>query len=132
MNEFVETMKEKRRMCLTYDKCEDGCPLYELGSGDDPEEWCVQIMEMDPERAYEIIKKWAEENPEESMLEKFFKMFPNAPRKEDGKTPKRVCPYDLGWEYDCMLELLGRNAKCERKDCADCWARPYIEQERWG
>lgn len=61
------------------------------------------------------LQKWSDAHPEQTMQEKFFEMFPNAPRNNDG-TPN-LCPDDLGWAEkpnDC-------------NDCVSCWSRPYTE-----
>ena len=124
MNEFVRTINEYKRMCRSYIKC-NSCPMYdwhrEMGDK------CLIEVKLYPEKAYGIIERWSKENPPETMEERFFRMFPNAPRKEDDKTPKYVCPRDLGWEYNAMFCPMAENAECEIRECTDCWSRPYIE-----
>lgn len=52
------------------------------------------------------VQEWSDKHPELTMAEKFFEMFPNAPRYTEA-LPK-ACPYKLGWgeSSDCA----GKNA----------------------
>jgi hypothetical protein len=76
-------LKEKRRMtkncnischdCNIYlnlcdIKSEDGCTIYEFNN---------------PEKAIEIVEKWAKENPIKTYKSVFFENFPNAQRTGD-------------------------------------------------
>ena len=67
MSEFVQTMKDWRRMCKAFttddDSCCEGCPVVDLH-----EHGCGAIFEMedstDWERYEGQIREWAAENPE--------------------------------------------------------------------
>lgn len=67
MSDFVQTMKDWRRMCETYstddDDCCNGCPVLDYR-----DHGCSAIFEMDDVdwKKYEnAIAKWAEEHPEQ-------------------------------------------------------------------
>lgn len=99
---------ERKRMCHNYEICGLGCPLkkYRLT--------CNQ-MDCITQEHIDIVQKWSDEHPLESMAERFFKMFPNAPKNKNNDP--RCCPKNLGWDSrpDCDL------------GCAVCWNRPYRE-----
>ena len=65
MSDFVQTMKDWRRMCATYSTCDDdcckGCPVLDYDNG------CGEIYEMgaaDWKKYENAIAKWAAEHPE--------------------------------------------------------------------
>lgn len=65
--DFVQTMKDWRRMCKAYttddDSCCDGCPVVDLH-----EHGCGAIFEMEDgtewQRYADTIREWAAEHPE--------------------------------------------------------------------
>lgn len=67
------------------------------------------------------VQKWSDEHPEQTMAEKFFEMFPNAQKEDDG-TPE-LCVGVLGWykPKECCADI--------GFDCEKCWNRPYREVE---
>lgn len=57
MAEFVQTMKDWKRMCISFQPNCEKCKLFEMG--------CDTANMMDePDRAEKIITKWAAEHPE--------------------------------------------------------------------
>ncbi len=59
MAEFVKVIKERKRMCDSFESCSYGCPIYKsCGS------LCVNWMSQHPEEAERIIIQWAAEHPE--------------------------------------------------------------------
>lgn len=58
---FIEAMKIKKRMCEYYSTGCINCPLTIGGNG--TKEHCYDFMMAYPERAEEILTKWAEEKP---------------------------------------------------------------------
>ena len=79
---------------------------------------CDDICEITQEHI-DIVQKWSDENPQETMTEHFFKLFPNAPKSIDGISC--TCPTYLGWVAHCPKSI-------EQKiSCEECWNRPYIE-----
>lgn len=121
MAEFVTVMKERARMCKDANKdsrCTN-CGLARIKNRSNLT--CYVYIERFPEEAEKIIMDWAAEHPVETMKDRFFKMFPNAPKNYDNNISPRCCPYHLGWEE------IGR---CnDFKTCLQCWNRPYEEKE---
>lgn len=118
MAEFVTVMKERKRMCSSFSRnCGTICYLSSHNNGVGC--LCTDYVIRYPEEAEKIIMKWAAEHPVETMKDRFFKMFPNAPKDENGYP--ECCPHQLGW------------AKCGRcKDfetCLQYWNRPYEENK---
>ena len=105
---------EYTRMCEYYTKeasC-DACPLRVNAD-------CILVTEVTQE-SINIVQKWSDEHPHETMADRFFKMFPNAPTNDYG-TPKS-CPDHMGWVIGgCYIK--GDKVMT----CKDCWNRPYIE-----
>lgn len=75
-----------------------------------------QFIESKPKEKVATVQEWSNAHPQKTMREKFFEMFPDAPKQSD-ETPG-CCPRQLGWEEQCDEE------------CKNCWDRPYIEKER--
>lgn len=102
----VKYLKERNRMCDTFDLLCSGCPL-----GNSVED-CDDLQRERPEKAVEMVEKWSKENPEKTILQDFLEKYPNAQLCDDG-TPN-VCPKDLGISNMCV----------SLNDCHDCWNRP--------
>lgn len=82
MAEFVEVVKQARRMCKSHDDrtCNEFCPLGEANNPDG-KKLCEYIGFIDSESAKEIEKRvlaWAKENPELSWKEAWKQLFPDA------------------------------------------------------
>ena len=103
-------VKERGRMCNSMHGCDD-CPLVETLD-------CALVSETSQE-CIDIVQKWSDEHPQETMAEHFFNLFPNAPKSIDGIS--YTCPNFLGWVAVCPKSI-------EQKiSCEECWNRPYIE-----
>lgn len=73
----VEFLKEKSRMCNTFNLCDGGgyketCELYKEGLT------CADYTNDYPEKAVEIVERWAKEHPRKTRQSEFLKMFPDA------------------------------------------------------
>ena len=73
----VEFLKEKSRMCNTFNLCDGGgyketCELYQEGLT------CADYTNDYPEKAVEIVEQWAKEHPRKTRQSAFLKMFPDA------------------------------------------------------
>lgn len=73
----VEFLKEKSRMCNTFNLCDGGgyqetCELYKKGLT------CADYTNDYPEKAVEIVERWAKEHPKKTRQSEFLKMFPDA------------------------------------------------------
>ena len=113
---FIEAFKTVKRMCEDdIGDCID-CPLSI--DNNNTKEHCYDFMMAYPERAEEILTKWAEEHPQKTILQDFLEKYPNAPLKKDG-TPQYVCPYQLGYDKsdDCIYGDV-------YDSCKKCWNRP--------
>ena len=111
MAEFVTVTREFERMCKS-NKC-ISCDMLVPDNAIS----CSLWVKKHPEEAEKIIMEWSAANPVETMKDRFFKMFPNAPKNKDG-TPQDICPQCLGWVDECA----------DTEKCAGCWNRPYEER----
>ena len=107
-------VRERNRMCKSFGYCSGDCPLYKYNYV------CNKINYITQERI-DIVQKWSDEHPQQTMADKFFEIFPNA-MKTNTNLPL-VCPNYLGWTTE---------PHCPKRDgeqitCTDCWNRPYSE-----
>ena len=95
---FIEAMKILKRMC-DIEHCLT-CPLCE--DNNKTKESCCDFIIQFPEKAEEILTKWAEEHPQKTILQDFLEKYPNAPLEEEYGVPN-VCVFNLGYikERDC-------------------------------
>lgn len=117
MAEFVTVMREFDRMCVASSTVCD-CAIDSAMQGYRIAR-CEQFLVNHPKEAEKIIMDWAAEHPVETMKDRFFKMFPDAPVTKNGFP--RGCPSSLGWTEGCS-----KNKEIE--NCVDCWNRPYEEK----
>ena len=106
----VDYLKEKARM--------SNCPLNNVENMA-----CVILESKYPEKAVEIVEKWAKENPVKTYLSVLLEKFPNVPLDKKG-VPISFCPEDIyggeEWE-DCNSIIEGK--------CTKCWNREYKEEK---
>ena len=107
--EAIEYLQQKKRMTKA-DKdgdcpivCSD-CPLSHRHNGTGYT--CFQLERLNPERAIEIVEKWAKEHPLKTYAQDFFEKFPNAPRDR------------TGLPILCKKKIYG--GECSSK-CTNCW-----------
>lgn len=113
--EAIEYLQQKKRMTKA-DKdgdcsivCSD-CPLSHQHNRTGYT--CFQLERLNPERAIEIVEKWAKEHPLKAYYQDFFEKFPNA--SKDRKCLPFACKrYVYGGE--CI------------SNCIDCWNSPMEE-----
>ena len=111
----IEYLQQKNRMTKVSQDgyctigCSD-CPLSNQHNGTDYA--CYQLERLNPERAIEIVEKWAKEHPPKTHAQDFFERFPNAPTNIDG-TP-----------IACKKSIYG--GRCITK-CPGCWNAPMEE-----
>ena len=111
-SKVLNYVSEKKRLCESNTEHCLSCVLSEIG--------CDIVDEITAEHI-EILQKWSDEHPQQTMADKFFEIFPNAKKKENGLP--LYCPHYLGWgEYEKCPKGQGVNISC-----ADCWNRPYSE-----
>lgn len=112
MAEFVEVIKAKHRMCMSFFDCADcllGCYDCATPTGD-------EIAEVE-----KTILEWAAEHPEpkkKTMLDVFHEKFPHA--RFNSFSHPAVCASDI---FDFA---------CNSADCFDCWNRPAPDEYQDG
>ena len=110
-------LKEKDRMCRQlYTHCSD-CPLSPINN--DSGYGCEAYVSQRPEEVVYVVEQWSKENPPKTKKDKFFEMFPNAPKGITGH-PIGI-PCELGW---CKARIC---SNCEHigEQRTFCWDLPY-------
>lgn len=100
----VELLKEAWRMCKKQSDCKL-CPISEFCRIGD---YVFKVEE--PEKAVEIVEKWAEEHPKKTRQSEFLKMFPNA-LKDGGVLVVRPCNLEGTTNMLCESKII---------TCEDC------------
>lgn len=97
----VEYLKEAIRICNTTNDCEE-CPFRNFKATFPCHSWVDSVDAANPEKAVEIVEKWAAEHPKKTRQSEFLKMFPNA-KLEKGVI--RICPQHIEGEdnYACVI-----------------------------
>lgn len=89
----VEFFKAQRRFCKATGDC-DNCPLC-YGGYD-----CGDATFVNPDRAIEIVEKWAKDHPVKTRQSEFLKVIPNAPMRIPGDVLD-VCPNEVDATQSC-------------------------------
>ena len=114
----LEFLKERNRMCKSFNRCSDGCPAWggscKLKPGTD--------LECEADKQVEIVKEWAATHPRKTRQSVFLELYPEAELTKDGVIS--ICPIAVSAAYmdetgDCAV------AGCQ---CADC-RREFWMQE---
>lgn len=106
-------LKEKLRMCKSYQKYED-CEKCGFGKVSLD---CDSFALENPYDAIEIVQKWSDEHPPKTFLDDVLEKFPKAKRET---IITDLCPKTLGYE---------KGFRCDgTEDCEKCWNRPYLEE----
>ena len=103
MMDAVKYLKERERMCDSYNNMCDGCGFGKVSKCNRPEE-------DNPEKAVEIVEKWSSEHPAKTRQSELLKAFPNAEIKNGIAV---ACPKSLDKNVEC--ELLSSCVECTRK-----------------
>lgn len=90
----LEFLKERKRMCKSYEKCE-GCPL-ERGSCS----LSSSLPDKDCERIITTVEQWSKEHPRKTRQSVFLEQYPNARVFVDGILD--FCPLELDEYYPCQ------------------------------
>lgn len=108
----LEFIRERNRMCCTFDKSCDGCPAYENGWECDNDTW--------DERIVATVEQWSKEHPHKTRQSVFLEQYPEARIGDDGML--QINP--------CSISASHRNARgnCAtmQRECSDC------RREFWG
>lgn len=80
------------RMCKSYMDCRNGCEIRKecvlLGLS------CGPFIAEHPDKAKEIVEKWAKEHPIKTRQEAFLELYPNAALDENGVLEICACFID--------------------------------------
>ena len=107
----VKYLKEKERMCHSYNNMCDGC-----GFGKVPK--CNRTEEDNPEKAVDIVERWSAEHPMKTRQSEFLKMFPNA---DIGQGYLNVCPKRI--DLNSLTE-----DECADLRCSDCRKKYWLAE----
>ena len=115
--DIVEYFKAEQRICRFYMQECQKCPLSSFNNGTDV--GCTIFVKHEPEKCVEIMKKWAVEHPQKTILQEFLEKYPDA-RINNRGIPPELCPDDLGYS---------RAEKCGTGNniCVKCWTRSLEE-----
>ena len=108
MMDAVKYLKERKRMCDSYNNMCDGC-----GFGDAPQ--CNHTEDDNPEKAVAIVEKWSAKHPIKTRQSEFLKMFPNA--KLDDAECISIFPCNLyeKTKYSEMCDKYGNCNECRKE-----------------
>lgn len=89
----IKYLKEKKRMCNSYNAMCDGCGFGKLPN-------CNNIEDNDPEKSVAIVGKWSAEHPIKTRQSEFLKMFPDV-KFADGVIDICPCQIDTKIKDNC-------------------------------
>ena len=121
MMDAVEFLKEKERMCNTFNLCDGGgyketCELYKEGLS------CADYINAHPEKAVAIVEQWAKEHPRRTRQSEFLKMFPRVDMTADGVIA--FCPENMDSTFVCPI----KERDCYDPECGDCRKKYWLEE----
>lgn len=116
----VEYFKNKARM-VKADKqgmCDTAeCSTCKLSSENNEQDlYCNNFELVYPEKAVEIVEKWANEHPIKTRQSEFLKMYPNARMRGD---VLEIRPCDV----DDNIECIDRDERCY-----ECYRKYWLEE----
>lgn len=89
------------RMCKSYRDCRSGCKIHEesvlLGLS------CGPFVTKHPDKAKEIVEKWAKEHPIKTRQDVFLELYPSAALDGDGVLNVRPC--DMVKDFICYVGI---------------------------
>lgn len=109
----VEFIKEYFRLCETHEDCVN-CP-FTKEEVDVP----CDLISKNAEKIVSIVKQWAEEHPQKTIMQDFFEKFPNAPKSKFNHPT--LCPGNCGYNNETPSYEI---CKKFNEDCLKCWSRP--------
>ncbi len=122
----VKYLKDRTRMTKTGknnlhdDICSiscNECPLYEGNSGLEVD--CQKLESFYPEKAVEIVEKWAAEHSKKTRQSEFLKMFPRARTDDDGVIYTHPCDVDTSYKNE---------NGCGNISCRDCKEKYWLAE----
>lgn len=116
--EALEFLRERNRMCKSFNRCFDGCPAWggscKLETGTD--------LECEADKQVEIVKEWAAVHPRKTRQSAFLEQWPEADIDDCGVL--KACPIPISASH---RNIYGRCA-CTGVKCSDC-RREFWMQE---
>ena len=114
----IEYLKAQNRMTKKCGIDCDKCPLSSRNNEADCA--CLELEQDYPEKAVEIVEKWAKEHPVKTRQSEFLKIFPNAPMDDyDGSIKIRPCAVDNNY---------GHLEHCSSTTCHECKKKFWSEE----
>ncbi len=112
----LEFLKERNRMCKSFNRCSDGCPAWggscKFETGTD--------LEWEADKQVEIVKEWAAAHPRKTRQSVFLEQYPEVEIDKYGCL--RLCPELVSADYR------NRHGDCLNRVCIDC-RREFWMQE---
>ena len=93
----IEYLKAQNRMTKKCGIDCDKCPLSSRNNEADCA--CLELEQDYPEKAVEIVEKWAKEHPIKTRQSEFLKIFPDSNFDNNGIV--NICPQSIYCQYDC-------------------------------
>lgn len=117
----VEFLKEKSRMCNTFNLCDGGgyketCELYKEGLT------CADYTNDYPEKAVEIVERWAKEHPRKTRQSELLKLFPRVDMTADDVIA--FCPESMDSALACPI----KERDHYDPECGDCRKKYWLEE----
>lgn len=118
----VKYLKEAKRMCDVIGDCRK-CPINGLVNGLVAVIPCKLVEDnlelANPEKAVEIVEKWAAEHPKKTRQSEFLKTFPNAKLGDSG----------ILWFFPCDIDTSYKHSKeCDNVQCWDCRKKYWLAE----
>lgn len=105
----LEFLRERNRMCKSFNRCSDGCPAWggscklEIGTA----------LECEADKQVEIVKEWAAAHPRKTRQSVFLEQWPNC--LLDGDCVIGLCPRNVDKNYICDVNSSDGCPGCRRK-----------------
>jgi hypothetical protein len=106
----VKFIKERSRMCKSFNKCSYGCPAWggscKLETG--------TYLECEATKQVEIVEEWSAAHPRKTRQSVFLEQYPEASIGDDGVL--KVCPFLISASYR------NNDGSCAamQRQCSDC------------
>lgn len=103
----VEYLKEAIRICNTTNDCKE-CPFRNLKATFPCHSWVDSVDVANPEKAVEIVEKWAAKHPKKTRQSEFLKIYPHV-KRFDGIININPCVIENGYRPngdECMASCV--------------------------
>lgn len=110
----VKFIRERNRMCRTFDRSCDGCPAYENGWDCDNDAW--------DEKLVATVEQWSKEHPRKTRQSVFLEQYPNVRLDTNGLIDISPCRMDPG-----KYSFSGKDC-CKFQSCGDCHREFWMQE----